>query len=349
MNWADAWYFKTRVLEEAAEQELLADVSPEQWARSEQWLPPFRHATSVLDGIWVIDESAPGAVLEAELLVGQLKEAAHTAQATLPVLCAALLRRLVSHLQAVTSASSTCKLVPEYKAARAFRIVEAVLLIAPPPSESAAAAAAASFDETVKIMMLLGRRLDAQDLTFGGPLADMLRVATSTAGAGPLQCPNLLDWMLAERVAGRRLQGAFGKAMLDVTLRLLHCGHRCGLGTAEAVAHAMRAAAWLASGLDTDCDDEVRHAMAVANDRHSGALLELSVDIWMEAMRTRDEVAFMRGISIRDAGIPGGATQRRSARQAKGDSARRGEHTVLSPNRVGRLGERDLCPVGTVA
>merc|ERR1719183_2018692 len=118
-------------------------------------------------------------------------------------------------------------------------IIEAVIQGAPPPSATAPAAAAACFDEAVRVWVLLRGRLDSHNLAFAAPLADMLRVATSSPGtAGPLQCGKLLDWVLAEHTAGRWLKGEMGKAMLDITLRLLHFGHRCGLDTPDAVAQA---------------------------------------------------------------------------------------------------------------
>jgi hypothetical protein len=326
MHWADACQL-TGLLDDAVENELLSDVHPEDCVKSAEWLPHFRRVVELLDSVWNFDGEAPGASVEMELLLGQLREAAETAELHLAVLSAAFVRRLAWHLKSEDGAV-------EPRRARALRLLDAVLLVTPPASASAPHAAASIFDEVVKVLCLIGASVVRHEISFGDALVDIFLVATSS-GAGPLLCYELFDWVLRLRSTGHRLQGAIGTALLRIAVRLLHCGHRCGWDSDAAVAHAMRASIWLATGLDTDCDDEVRHGIAVANDRHNGALLELSAKLWVEAVNIRDEHAFAEGFNVRDVHAPGGASQRRHAREANAHARQMREKDVMATRRIG--------------
>lgn len=126
---------------------------------------------------------------------------------------------------------------------------------------------------------------------------------------GHLKAGELLELVVRELTSGRKF-GAEG--LLRLVARVLREGHRLGTDAPEVIAAAMRAAAWLAS---SHSDVEMAlDAMAVANARHGGELVDASTNAWLEARRALD--------STSTHGAAGDPRQRRQARKERGERAR---------------------------
>lgn len=258
------------------------------------WLPAFLWAVASLDKIWFeAGITTVGQEICEATTLDHLQSLTEQAAQNVLALRAALLRRLLTHMRAALSDVITynnADRLDEVRSRAALRIIAAVL----PDGESAtphlsplsAKAASDVFNVSVACASLLG----FVPSELAAPLAAALRAAaTKRKVRRPLEIEGLVSLLLAELEAGRHFERRIALHLLDMVACVLERGDECGADELETIAEAMRAAAWLATGAESeDAAHTALDAIAVANARHKGALTEIAVAAWSEANHACD-------------------------------------------------------------
>lgn len=289
---------------------LLEETTGAAEAGCSAWLPDFRQSLELLDEIWAERDSAlEGAATMQTIRLGQLCKSAFHCSAEVPGLRAALLRRLADHQRSARAAlpagdESFSRTVQDIFSSLVPTQEQALGRPALPAGAEGIPRLAA---ELFNAMADVTASLDRLPEPFAAPLEEALRLAAPHPLQGPVRVAVVLSLLVPELRAGRRFAEGPAKALLDLVLQVLRAGDRLGADTDETIGLAMRAAAWLAASHHDS--QMVLDAVAVANARHDGRLVDVAASCWLEARRALDAKAV--------AGAAGDPSTRRQVRKER--------------------------------